>query len=576
MYVTVVPNRDSPPAVLLRESYRDGDKVKNRTIANLSKWPEDKIAALRAVLRGDKLAPAGEGLEIVRAIPHGHVMAALGTLKRIGLDKLLPAGPKRKRDLALALIVARLIDPESKLATARGLDEATASHALGALLGLGSVSANEVYEAVDWLGEQQAKIETALARRHLAEGTLVLYDLTSTYLEGRCCSLAHHGYSRDGRSDKQQIVFGVLCSQDGCPVAVEVFAGNVGDPSTVKAQIVKLKQRFGLKRVVLVGDRGMLTQARLRDDLEPAGLDWITALRAPAIQALARDDGPLQLSLFDDRDLAEITSPDYPGERLVVCRNPALAAERGRKRLDLLAATERDLAKIQERVRRGRNPLRGAAAIGEAVGAVLGRRKMAKHFIRVVTDHDFTFQRDAAAIEAEAKLDGIYVLRTSLPAQVLDASGTVRVYKSLARVERAFRSIKTVDIEVRPVFHWAQDRVRAHVFLCMLAYHLEWHMRQALAPILFDDHDRASAESQRTSPVAKAKVSEAARRKARTKHTDDGLPVHSFRTLLADLATLTRNQVRFGQAQSMTLLATPTPIQARAFALLSVTPAAEL
>ena len=576
MYVTVVPNRDSPPAVLLRESYRDGDKVKNRTIANLSKWPEEKIAALRAVLRGDKLAPAGEGLEIVRAIPHGHVMAALGTLKRIGLDKLLPAGPKRKRDLALALIVARLIDPESKLATARGLDEATASHALGALLGLGSVSANEVYEAVDWLGEQQAKIETALARRHLAEGTLVLYDLTSTYLEGRCCSLAHHGYSRDGRSDKQQIVFGVLCSQDGCPVAVEVFAGNVGDPSTVKAQIVKLKQRFGLKRVVLVGDRGMLTQARLRDDLEPAGLDWITALRAPAIQALARDDGPLQLSLFDDRDLAEITSPDYPGERLVVCRNPALAAERGRKRLDLLAATERDLAKIQERVRRGRNPLRGAAAIGEAVGAVLGRRKMAKHFIRVVTDHDFTFQRDAAAIEAEAKLDGIYVLRTNVLAQALDASGTVAAYKSLARVERAFRSIKTVDIEVRPVFHWAQDRVRAHVFLCMLAYHLEWHMRQALAPILFDDHDRASAESQRTSPVAKAKVSEAARRKARTKHTDDGLPVHSFRTLLADLATLTRNQVRFGQGQTMTLLATPTPIQARAFALLSLTPAAEL
>ena len=576
MYVTVVPNRDSPPAVLLRESYRDGDKVKNRTIANLSKWPEEKVAALRAVLRGDKLLPAGEGLEIVRAVPHGHVMAALGTLKRIGLDKLLPAGPKRKRDLALALIVARLIDPESKLATARGLDEATASHALGALLGLGSVSANEVYEAVDWLGEQQAKIETALARRHLAEGTLVLYDLTSTYLEGRCCSLAHHGYSRDGRSDKQQIVFGVLCSQDGCPVAVEVFAGNVGDPSTVKAQIVKLKQRFGLKRVVLVGDRGMLTQARLRDDLEPAGLDWITALRAPAIQALARDDGPLQLSLFDDRDLAEITSPDYPGERLVVCRNPALAAERGRKRLDLLAATERDLAKIQERVRRGRNPLRGAAAIGEAVGAVLGRRKMAKHFIRVVTDHDFTFQRDAAAIEAEAKLDGIYVLRTNVLAQALDASGTVAAYKSLARVERAFRSIKTVDIEVRPVFHWAQDRVRAHILLCMLAYHLEWHMRQALAPILFDDHDRASAESQRTSPVAKAKVSEAARRKARTKRTDEGLPVHSFRTLLADLATLTRNQVRFGQGQTMTLLATPTPIQARAFALLRLTPAAEL
>ena len=576
MYVAVVPNRDSPPAVLLRESYRDGDKVKNRTLANLSKWPEDKVAALRAVLRGDRLVPAGEGLEIVRAVPHGHVMAALGTLKRIGLDKLVPTGPQRKRDVALALIIARLIDPGSKLATARGLDAATASHSLGGLLGLGSVSANEVYEAVDWLGEQQAKLETALARRHLTDGTLVLYDLTSTYLEGRCCSLARHGYSRDGRPDKLQIVFGVLCSQDGCPVAVEVFAGNVGDPSTVQAQIVKLKQRFGLQRVVLVGDRGMLTQARLRDDLAPAGLDWITALRAPAIQALAAADGPLQLSLFDERDLAEITSPDYPGERLIVCRNPALATERARKRLDLLAATERDLAKIQERVRRGRNPLRGAAAIGEAVGAVLGKRKMAKHFTRTITDHDFTFQRDTAGIAAEAKLDGIYVLRTNLAAEALDAPATVSAYKSLARVERAFRAIKTVDIEVRPVFHWAEDRVRAHVFLCLLAYHLEWHMRQALAPILFEDHNRAAAAAQRASPVAKATVSEAARRKARTKRTEDGLPVHSFRSLLADLATLTRNQVRFGQGQTMTLLATPTPVQDRAFALLGVKPAAEL
>jgi hypothetical protein len=444
------------------------------------------------------------------------------------------------------------------------------------LLGLGRVRANEVYEAVDWLGQQQARIETALARRHLGEGTLVLYDLTSTYLEGRCCKLARHGYSRDGRSDKPQIVFGILCSQDGCPVAVEAFAGHVGDPGTVKAQIVKLKQRFGLRRVVLVGDRGMLTQARLRDELEPAGLDWITALRAPAIQALAADAGPLQLSLFDDRDLAEITSPDYPGERLMVCRNPALAAERARKRLDLMAATERDLQKIQDRVRRGRNPLKGAAAIGEAVGAVLGRRKMAKHFIRTITDRDFTFERNPASIEAEARLDGIYVLRTTLAADALDAAGTVRAYKGLARVERAFRSIKTVDIEVRPVFHWAEDRVHAHIFLCMLAYYLEWHMRKALTPILFDDHDPAGAEALRNSPVAKARVSEAARRKARTKRTDDGLPVHSFRSLLADLATLTRNQVRFGKGQAVTMLATPTQVQDRAFTLLGVTPAADL
>ena len=576
MYVTVVPNRGSPPAVLLRESYRDGDKVKNRTIANLSKWPAEKVEALRAVLRGDELVPVGEGIEIIRAVPHGHVMAAIGMMKRIGLDKLLRGAPARQRDLALALIVARLIDPESKLATARALDEATACHSLGSVLGLGQVDANDVYEAVDWLGEQQAKIEKALARRHLSEGTLVLYDLTSTYLEGRCCSLARHGYSRDGRSDKLQIVFGVLCSQEGCPVAVEVFAGNVGDPATVAAQIKKLKQRFGLARVVLVGDRGMLTEARLREDLQPAGLDWITALRAPAIQALAADDGPLQLSLFDDRDLAEITSPDYPGERLVVCRNPALAAERARKRLELLAATERDLQKVQDRVRRARKPLKGAAAIGEAVGAVLGRRKMAKHFVRTISDHDFTFERDIASIEGEAKLDGIYVLRTSLTADTLDAVETVRAYKSLARVERAFRSIKTIDIEVRPVFHWVEDRVRAHVFLCMLAYYLEWHMRKLLAPILFDDHDRAAAEAQRNSPVAKAKPSQAARRKARTKRTDDGWPVHSFRSLLADLATLTRNQVRFGKGHAATILATPTALQQRAFQLLGVTPATDL
>jgi hypothetical protein len=575
MYVTIVPNRDSPPAVLLRESYRDGDKVKNRTIANLSKWPSEKVEALRAVLRGDQLVPAGEGLEIVRAMPHGHVAAALGMMRRIGLDRLIPAGPKRKRDLALALIISRLIDPGSKLATARTLDATTASHSLGAVLGLDKVSANDVYEAVDWLGEQQVKVEKALAKKHLREGTLVLYDLTSTYLEGRCCPLARHGYSRDSRSDKLQIVFGLLCSQDGCPVAVEVFAGNVGDPSTVKAQILKLKQRFGLQRVVMVGDRGMITEARLRDDLVPAGLDWVTALRAPAIQALAADDGPLQLSLFDDRDLAEITSPDYPGERLIVCRNPALAEERARKRLDLLDATERDLQRIQDRVRRSRNPFKGAAAIGEMVGTVLGRRKMAKHIVRTITDSDFTFARDQLSIDNEARLDGLYVLRTNLPAEILDAPATVHAYKSLARVERAFRCIKTTDLEVRPVYHWAEDRVRAHVFLCMLAYYLEWHMRQALAPVLFDDHDRAQAETQRNSPVAKAKVSAAARRKASTKQTDDGLPVHSFRSLLADLATLTRNLVRFGKGHTVAMLATPTIVQERAFTLLGVTPSAD-
>jgi hypothetical protein len=571
MYVATVPNRGSPPAILLRESYREDGKVKTRTLKNLSDWPAERIALLRAVLRGDALVPAGEGVAIEQALPHGHVLAALQTARRIGLDRLLPRqGPGRRRDLALALIVARLLEPAAKLATARALDPATASHSLGAVLGLGRVGAKEIYAALDWLGRQQSRIETALARRHLAEGTLVLYDLTSTYLEGRCCPLAQYGYSRDHRGDKRQIVFGLLCNQHGCPVAVEVFAGNTADPSTLKAQIDKLKGRFKLARVVLVGDRGMMTAARLREDLMPEGLDWITALRAPAIRALAADDGPLQLSLFDERDLAEITSPDYPGERLVVCRNPALAVERARKRGELLDATEAELRRIQDRVRRPRNPLHGAAAIGQAVGAVLGRRKMAKHFRLGISETDLTFERDHQAITAEARLDGIYVLRTSLPQDRLDAAGTVRAYKSLAHVERAFRSTKTVDLEVRPVFHWTADRVRAHVFLCMLAYYLEWHMRQTLAPILFDDHDRAAAAAQRASAVAPAEVSPAAKRKAATKLTAAGEPVTSFRSLLRHLACLTRNTVRLARDHTTILFATPTPLQQRAFDLLAI------
>jgi hypothetical protein len=573
MYVAVVPNRGSPPAILLRESYRDGAKVRNRTLANLSKWPAAKVEALRAVLRGDPLVAAGEGLEIVRALPHGHVLAALGVARRIGLERLLPRGAERRRRLALALIVARLLDPAAKLATARALDAATASHSLGATLDLARVTAKEIYATLDWLGAAQPMIEAQLARRHLSGGTLVLYDVTSSYLEGRCCALARFGYSRDGRRAKLQIVIGLLCAADGCPIAVEVFDGDAGDPATLSAQIAKLKQRFGLERVVLVGDRGLLTAARIEAELRPAGFDWITALRAPAIRKLAAADGPLQLSLFDERDLAEIESPDYPGERLIVCRNPALAEERARKRVELLDATEQELSRIQARVRRARQPLRGADKIGQAVGAVLGRRKVAKHFGIAITEDDLAFARDEQAIAAEAALDGFYVLRTSLPAATLDAATTVRAYKSLARVERAFRSLKTVDLEVRPIFHWAAPRVRAHVLLCMLAYHLEWHLRQALAPILFDDHDRGGAEARRASPVAKAQPSPAAQRKATTQRTDDGLAVHSFRSLLADLATLTRNTVRFGRGATTELLATPTPLQQRVFELLAVKPA---
>jgi hypothetical protein len=573
MYVAVIPNRSSPPAILLRESYSEDGKTKKRTLKNLSDWPAERIEQLRAVLRGDELVPRTDALEIVRSLPHGHVLAALGTARRIELDALLPRrAPQRRRDLALALIVGRLLDPAAKLATARMLDPATASHSLGETLGLGAVTAREVYATLDWLGDEQSFIETTLARRHLKNGALLLYDVTSTYLEGRCCELAQHGYSRDHRRDRPQLVIGLLCAGNGCPVAVEVFEGNTADPMTLSSQVDKLKQRFKLQRVVMVGDRGLLTSARIDETLRPAGLDWITALRAPAIKALAAEGGPLQPSLFDTRDMAEIDSPDFPGERLVVCKNPLLGQERARKRGELLAATEKELSRIQARVQRASKKLHGAAAIGQAVGAVLGRRKMAKHFQINIGDDAFSFARNDTAIAAEAALDGIYVVRTNLPAAQSDAAATVRAYKSLSGVERAFRSMKTVDLELRPVFHWTAPRVRAHVLLCMLAYYLEWHMRQSLAPMLFDEHDPAGRDAQRTSPVAKATPSAAAQRKITRKHTDSAedapLPVHSFHTLLADLATLTRNVVCLGGDRVTTLLATPTAVQRRALNLM--------
>jgi hypothetical protein len=565
MYVTRVPNRGSPPAILLRESYRDDGKVKTRTLANLSRWPAAKIEALRRVLKGETVVAPPERLAIERSLPHGHVAAVLGMAKKLGLDRLLPRRPERLARLALALIVARVIEPAAKLATARQLSEATAAHALGAVLGLGAVDEDELYRALDLLGAAQPTIEAALARRHLRNGCLVLYDLTSSWLEGRCCELARFGYSRDGKRDKLQIVFGLLCNAEGCPIAVEVFEGDTADPATLVDQVAKLKERFALGRVVLVGDRGMLTSARLEQDLKPAGLDWITALRAPALQALAADGGPLQLSLFDQRDLAEITSPDYPGERLIVCRNPDLAAERARKRAELLAATEKDLAKIRAATLRASRPLRGQDAIALKVGAVLGRRKVAKHFGLIITDDRLRFARDEAAIAKEAALDGFYVLRTSVPAAALDAPATVLAYKSLAQVERAFRSLKSVDLEVRPIHHRLAGRVRAHVFLCMLAYHVVWHLRRALAPLLFEDHDRAAAAAGRASPVAAAEVSPAATAKARTKRTAAGQAVHSWRTLLADLATLTRNTVRLGEAPPITLLTRPTALHEDVF-----------
>jgi hypothetical protein len=572
MYIEAVPNRSSPPAILLRESYREGGKVRKRTLCNLSDWPKACIEGLRGVLKGGVvIAPDREAFTIARSLPHGHVAAALGTARKIALDRLLGPDGNRPRDLVLAMMIGRILDPASKLAAARMLTPATAASTLGAELGLGEVGEDELYAALDWLAERQPAIETTLAKRHLKNGTLVLYDVSSSYVEGRCCPLAQRGYSRDGRKGTLQIVYGLLCAPDGCPLAIEVFDGNTGDPATRAIQVAKLKQRFGLDHVVLVGDRGMITEARITEDIKTAGLDWITALRGPAVKALV-NSGTIQLSLFDQRDMAAITSPDFPGERLIVCRNPDLAAERTRKREDLLMATKRDLVRIQAAVARKRHPLRGTTEIALAVGAVIDRHKMRKHFDLAIGDASFSFTRKAKAIAAEAATDGLYVIRTSLAQEALGDAETVRGYKSLALVESAFRCIKTVDLQVRPVHHWLAERVRAHVFLCMLAYYLEWHMRQKLAPLLFDETDKDAAEALRASIVAQAQRSPAAVAKQTTGMTPDGLPVHSFRTLLADLATLTRNTVVTAVAPDypLTVTARPTPVQRRALELLEV------
>jgi transposase len=572
MYIEAVPNRNSPPAILLRESYREGGKVRKRTLCNLSDWPTAHIEGLRGVLKGGTvIAAEQDAFTVTRSLPHGHVVAALDIARNVGLDRILGPADDRHRELILALLVGRIIDPTSKLAAARSLSPATAASSLGELLGLGDVNEDELYAGLDWLLERQPAIEATLAKRHLTNGTLVLYDVSSSYMEGRCCPLAKRGYSRDGKKGTLQIIYGLLCAPDGCPVAIEVFDGNTGDPKTLATQIEKLKQRFDLDHVVLVGDRGMITQARITKDIKSAGLDWITSLRAPAIKALV-ESGALQLSLFDERDIASITAPQFPGERLVVCRNPDLAAERTRTREKLLAATERDLARIQLAVQRERKPLRGTAKIALAVGKVINKHKMGKHFDLDIADAAFSFARKTTQIAAEAATDGVYVIRTSLPPETLGDAETVRSYKSLALVERAFRCIKTVDLHVRPVYHWLADRVRSHVFLCMLAYYLEWHMRQRLAPMLFDDTDKEAAEALRRSVAAQAQRSPAAVAKQTARLTEDQLPVHSFHTLLTDLATCARNTIvtAITPDYPLTVVTRPTPIQKKAFTLLGL------
>jgi hypothetical protein len=569
MYITRVPNRGSPPAVLLRESYRDGGKVKNRTLVNLSSWPEAKVEALSRALKG--LPPAGldGAFEITRSLPHGHVAAVLGTLRSLGLEEVIDPAGSRQRDLVTAMVTAAVVDGSSKLATARGLRAETAASSLGEVLGLGSCDEDDLYAAMDWLLPRQQAIEDALAARHLRDGTLVLYDVSSAAFEGRTCPLGAIGHARDGVRGRLQIVYGVLTSTRGVPVAVEVFRGNTGDPATLASQVKKLKQRFGLAHVAIVGDRGMLTKARIRDDIQPAELDWITALRGPAIAALMAE-GAIQPTLFDHTDMAEISHPDYPGERLIACYNPFLAAERSRKRGELLDATEAELTKIAAAARRPRRPLRGKDKIALAVGKVINKKKVAKHFIVQVTDDGVAWRRDEQKINDEAALDGIYVIRTSLPADALTTAGAVDSYKALEHVERVFRGLNT-DLLIRPIRHRLEERVKAHVLIRTLAYYITWHMQQRLAPMLFKDDDPATGKAARPSPVSPAQRSPAALAKAAAKVTADGQPVHSFATLLADLATIAANRIQPASGlPDFTQITTPAPTQRRALELLGV------
>jgi transposase len=575
MYVATVPNRKSPPAILLRESYRQDGKVKTRTLANISHLAAQQIAALRSALDGSLVAPATplpDSFHISRSLPHGHVAAVLGCLRTLHLDDILDPAPSRQRDLVIAMIVARIIEPASKLATARGLHGDTLHHSLGEMLHLDSADETELYQAMDWLLPQQSRIEQALAKRQLSQGGLVLYDLTSTYFEGRHCPLAKLGHSRDDKSGTLQIVFGLLTNAAGCPVAVEVFAGNTSDSKTVASQVDKLRQRFGLSDMVLIGDRGMITSARIREDLPAShGIQWISALRAAQIQKLAAG-GQLQMSLFDQTDLVEIAHPDFPGERLIACFNPLLAEERARKRPDLLAATEKQLEKIAAATKRKKRPLRGKQNIGLRAGKIVNRYKMGKHFQLRIEEDSFHYERKTANIEREQNLDGIYVIRTSVKKQALSSQEVVASYKSLSGVERAFRSLKTVDLQVRPIHHRLPDRVRAHILLCVLAYYVEWHMRQLLAPILFDDDDKPQARAARVSIVAPAQRSATAEVKALTKQTADGIKVHSFQTLLGDLATIVKNRIQpvDKSIAAFDMLTQPTAIQQRAFDLLHV------
>ena len=542
MYIERVPNRNSPPAVLLRESYREGNRVKKRTLANLSKLPDDVVDNLQLVLKGAKVSMTEtipNSFEVIRSLPHGHVAVILSTIKKLSLDKIISGKSSRNRNLVMAMIIARIINPKSKLATARGFNKQTCSNSLGELLSLEKVDEDELYLALDWLLENQENIENKLAAKHLINGSLVLYDVSSTYLEGTGCELGEYGYNRDKKKGKTQIVFGLLCDLNGCPIAVEVFKGNTKDSSTLVGQIDKVRNRFGIKNIIWVSDRGILTSAQINESVFPVeGLDYITGLTKPQIRQLAEAEA-IQLGLFDEVNLVEFESDDYPLERLIACRNPLIAEKNSKQREVLLERVEKELEKIVAATKREKRALKGKDKIAMRVAKVLNKYKVNKYYNLEIEEKKFNYSRKAELIAQKKALDGIYILRTSVKKTVMDTASTVKAYKNLSQVEEAFRCYKSIDLKVRPIYHYKGDRVKAHIFLCMLAYYVEWHLRQRLAPFLFEDEETEN----KYQDIIKANRSEAAKLKDRKKRNKLNLPVHSFRTLLEDLGTICLNKV---------------------------------
>jgi hypothetical protein len=564
MHIDIVPNRKSPPAVLLRESYRKGTQVRKRTLANLSALSAAQVDAIRRTLRGETLVPLADLFEIVHSHHHGHVQAIRIAMQQLGFESLIASRPSRERDLIVAMVMARIIEPTSKLATTRWWHTTT----LPDIFGVADADADDLYAALDWLITRQAHIEKKLAARHLHKGGFVLYDLTSSYFEGKTSPLAALGYNRDGQRGKLQVNYGLLTDPRGRPVAVSVFAGNTGDPTTLMPQVEKLQKTFAIEQLVLVGDRGMISQKQINALKQRAGIEWITALKTGAIRKLV-DGGHIQFGLFDERNLFEVTHPDFPGERLVACRNPQLALLRANKRQSLLDATSRELEHVRGMIARGK--IKGKDAIGVRIGKVVDKYKMSKHLVLDIRDDGFDFHLDADKVSAEAALDGIYVVRTSVSAQRLATDDVVRSYKMLSQVEQAFRSLKTIDLEVRPIRHRLEDRVKAHIFLCMLAHYVVWHMIESWRELLFCDEDQQAKNTR--DPVAPAQRSSAALDKVHAKVLDDGTPVHSFQTLLKDLSSIVSNACRRPGASTageptFEVVTTPSPTQQRAYDLL--------